>query len=67
MLELIARHQKMQQFYNEKEQRQRLSKEVILGSKMRLLNVIFSNDFYDSILTRNDRKLRPELDAGEGR
>jgi hypothetical protein len=64
ILQLIATHQKMHQFYTEKELKRRFSKEDIQGTKMRLLNVIFSIDFYASIVTMNNRKLRPELDAG---
>jgi hypothetical protein len=51
----------MRQFYNKKEQMGRLSKEEIQGSKMHLLTVVSSNDFYDSIVT-----MRPKLDAPRG-
>jgi hypothetical protein len=61
---LIVMHQKMLQFYKDKELKGRLSKEEIQGSKMHLLNVIFSIGFYDSIVTMNDRKSRPKLDEG---
>jgi hypothetical protein len=64
ILELIATHQKMRRFYMDKQKKQRVSKEGIQGSKMRLLNVVFSEDFFNSIMTMNDRKLRPELDSG---
>jgi hypothetical protein len=64
ILELIATHQKMRKYYHDSEQKQRLNKEELQGSRMRLLNVVFSEDFFESIVTMNDRKLRPELDAG---
>ena len=64
ILELIATQQKMSHIYDQKEKQQKLSKEELQGSKMRLLNVVFSDDFFDSIVTTNDRKLRAELDAG---
>jgi hypothetical protein len=63
-LTLIATHQTMHQLHKDKELKGRLSKEEIQGSKMRLLNVIFSIDSYASIVTMNDRKSRPKLDAG---
>ena len=64
ILELIATQQKMSHIYDQKEKQQKLSKEELQGSKMRLLNVVFSDDFFDYIVTMNDRKLRAELDAG---
>jgi hypothetical protein len=65
ILELIATHQKMRQVHNKKEKQQKLSKkEELQGSKMRLLNVVFSDDFFESVVTMNDAKLRAELDAG---
>jgi hypothetical protein len=45
ILELIATHQKMHKFYIEKEKQRKLSKYKVLGSKMRLINVVFLDDF----------------------
>jgi hypothetical protein len=64
ILELIAENKEWRIFYDNKGKEHKLSKEEVQGSKMRLLNVVFSDDFFESIITMNDRKLRPELDAG---
>jgi hypothetical protein len=64
ILELIAQNKEWRVFYDNKGKEHKLSKEEVQGSKMRLLNVVFPDDFFESIINMNDRKLRPELDAG---
>jgi hypothetical protein len=64
ILELTAAHQKMRQIHDQREKKQKLSKEEPQGSEMRLLSAVFSDDFFQSVATVNDRKLKSELDAG---
>jgi hypothetical protein len=64
-LELIAHHQLLGSYYRDQAKDVKLTNEEIQGSKMRLLNVIFSEEFFSDVVAMNDSKGRAELDAGK--
>ena len=64
-LMLIAQSMQLQQFYKTQSQKVKSSKDIVQASKMRLINVIFSDDFYDDIISMNDSMEKAKLDAGK--
>jgi hypothetical protein len=64
-LKLITHHQLLGSYYHDQAKDVKLTNEEIQGSKMRLLNVIFSEAFFSDVVTMNDSKGRAKLDAGK--
>jgi hypothetical protein len=62
---LIAQNKLLTEVYEAQAFKVTAKKEELQASKFRLLNVLFSADFYDDVVKMNDKKQKNELDAGK--
>jgi hypothetical protein len=62
---LIAQNQQLMLVYASQAATVKDKKMELQASKFRLLNVVFSEDFFDRVVKMNDKKQKDELDAGK--
>jgi hypothetical protein len=62
---IIGQSQQLMGVYAAQDAKLKATKQENQASKIRLLNVVFSDDFFEDVVKRNDKKQKDELDAGK--
>jgi hypothetical protein len=62
---IIGQSQQLMGVYAAQDVKLKATKQENQASKIRLLNVVFSDDFFEDVVKMNDKKQKDELDAGK--
>jgi hypothetical protein len=62
---IIGQSQQLMGVYAAQDAKLKATKQENQASKIRLLNVVFSDDFFEDVVKMNDKKQKDELDAGK--
>jgi hypothetical protein len=64
-LMIVGQNQQLMGVYAAQDAKPKATKQENQASKIRLLNAIFSDDFFEDVVKMNDKKQKDELDAGK--